>query len=53
MGLMHSTMVPLGTPAVSFELSGSDSKVYSLESFADKTLLVIIFMCKTFQGVNL
>ena len=45
MGLMHSTMVPLGTPAVNFELSGSDSKVYSLESFADKTLLVIIFMC--------
>ena len=45
MGLMHSTMVPLGTPAVSFELSGSDSKVYSLESFADKTVLVIIFMC--------
>ena len=42
---MHSTMVPLGTPAVSFELSGSDSKVYSLESFADKTVLVIIFMC--------
>jgi peroxiredoxin len=45
MGLMHSTMVPLGTPAVSFELSGSDSTVYSLESFADKTVLVIIFMC--------
>jgi peroxiredoxin len=45
MGLKHSTMVPLGTPAVSFELPGADSKVYSLDSFADKTVLVVIFMC--------
>ena len=38
-------MVPLGTSAVTFALPGVDSKVYSLESFADKAVLVIIFMC--------
>ena len=38
-------MVPLGTPAVSFQLPGVNSRVYSLESFADKSVLVIIFMC--------
>ena len=38
-------MVPLDTPAMSFQLSGVDSKIYSLESFANKTVLVIIFMC--------
>lgn len=45
MALMHSTMVPLGTPAASFQLPGVDSKMYSLESFSDKNVLVIIFMC--------
>ena len=38
-------MVPLGTPAASFQLPGVDSKTYSLESFSDKNVLVIIFMC--------
>ncbi len=45
MALMHSTMVPLGNPAPSFELSGIDGEVYSLESFSDKNVLVVIFMC--------
>ncbi len=45
MALLHSTMVPLGTPAVSFQLLGVDSKTYSLDSFLDKNVLVIIFMC--------
>ncbi|MZH02106.1 MAG: thioredoxin family protein, partial [Nitrospinae bacterium] len=45
MALMQSTMVPLGTPAASFQLPGVDSKTYSLESFSDKNVLVIIFMC--------
>ena len=45
MALLHSIMVPLGTPAASFQLPGVDAKMYSLESFADKTVLVIIFMC--------
>ena len=38
-------MVPLRTSAASFRLSGVDSKNYSLESFSDKNVLVIIFMC--------
>jgi peroxiredoxin len=45
MALMHSTMVPLGTPAINFKLSGVDLNIYSLETFSDKTILVIIFMC--------
>ena len=38
-------MVPLRTSAASFQLPGVDSKTYSLESFSDKKVLVIIFMC--------
>jgi peroxiredoxin len=45
MALMHSTMVPLGTPAVDFKLPGVDEKVYSLESLSEKIILVVIFMC--------
>ncbi|MBT6409053.1 MAG: thioredoxin family protein, partial [Nitrospina sp.] len=44
MALMHSTMVPLGTPAVDFKLPGVDGKTVSLESFSEKKILVIIFM---------
>ena len=45
MALMHSTMVPLGTPAVDFKLPGVGGKTVSLESFSEKKILVIIFMC--------
>ncbi|MDA0690651.1 MAG: thioredoxin family protein [Nitrospinae bacterium] len=45
MALMHSTMVPLGEPAHAFSLPGVDGKEYTLESFTDKRILVIIFMC--------
>lgn len=45
MAAVHSTMVPLGTPASDFNLSGTDNKAYSLESFKDKKVLVVIFMC--------
>ena len=38
-------MVPLRTSAASFQLPGVDSKTYSLESFSNKNVLVIIFMC--------
>jgi len=38
-------MVPLRTSAASFRLPGVDSKTYSLESFSDKNVLVVIFMC--------
>ncbi len=45
MATEHSTMVPLGTPASDFSLPGTNNKVYSLESFKDKKVLVVIFMC--------
>lgn len=45
MALLHSTMVPLGTPAHDFQLPGTDGKTYSLKSFEDKDVLVVIFMC--------
>lgn len=45
MALMHSTMTPLGSPARDFSLPGVDGKEYSLQSFKDKRVLVIIFMC--------
>lgn len=45
MALLHSTMVPLGSVARDFSLPGVDGKEYSLDSFSDKRVLVIIFMC--------
>jgi peroxiredoxin len=45
MATEHSTMVPLGTPASDFSLPGTNNKTYSLESFKDKEVLVVIFMC--------
>ncbi len=42
---LHSTMVPLGTVAHDFQLEGTDGKTYSLSSFVDRKVLVIIFMC--------
>lgn len=45
MALMNSTMVPLETPAIDFNLPGTDGNRYSLDSFKDKKVLVIIFMC--------
>ena len=45
MAVEHSTMVPLGTPASDFSLPGTDGKTYSLDSFQDKKVLVVIFMC--------
>ncbi|CAI2717357.1 thioredoxin family protein [Nitrospina watsonii] len=45
MALAHSTMVPLGTQAPAFELPGTDGKLYSLDSFQDKEVLAIVFMC--------
>ena len=45
MTLLKSQMVPLATPAINFFLPGVDGKIYSLDSFKDKKVLVIIFMC--------
>lgn len=45
MVVLRSEMVPLGTPADNFILPGVDGKKYSLDSFKEKKVLVIIFMC--------
>ncbi len=45
MVLLKSRMVPLGTKAPDFVLPGVDGKTYSLESFKDKKVLVVVFMC--------
>src|SRR5690242_492849 len=41
----YSKGMPLGTKAPAFSLPGTDGNVYTLESFADAKLLVVIFTC--------
>lgn len=44
---MSSTMLPLGTPAPPFSLRDVVSgKTYSLDSFAGKTALLVMFICR-------
>ena len=45
MALLESTMPPLGTPAHDFLLDGIDGRTHSLESYSEKKIIVIIFMC--------
>ena len=45
MALMYSETIPFGSPAPDFSLPGIDGKTYSLASFKDAKILVIIFMC--------
>lgn len=45
MALLYSTMVPLGSVAKDFNLPGTDGARYSLKSFEDKKVLVVVFMC--------
>ena len=45
MTLLESLNLPLGTPAINFSLKGVDERTYTLESFTDARLLVIVFMC--------
>ncbi len=44
MVLLNSKMLALGTKASDFDLCGTNDKNYSLDSFKDKKVLVIIFM---------
>ncbi|HEX2678549.1 MAG TPA: thioredoxin family protein [Polyangiales bacterium] len=41
----YSKGMPIGTPAPAFSLPGTDGATYTLASFADATLLVVIFTC--------
>ena len=41
----YSKGMPVGTPAPAFRLPGVDGETYSLDSFRDAKLLVVIFTC--------
>jgi peroxiredoxin len=45
MALIYSQTIPFGEKAPDFSLPGIDGKTYTLASFADKKVLVVIFMC--------
>ncbi|PIQ97883.1 MAG: thioredoxin family protein [Nitrospinae bacterium CG11_big_fil_rev_8_21_14_0_20_56_8] len=45
MALTYSTMVPLNSRAADFSLPGTDGRTYTLDSFNDARVLVLIFMC--------
>ena len=45
MALVHSRMGLLGTRALNFDLLCTDDRNFSLNSFCDKKVLVIIFIC--------
>ena len=45
MALMHSKGMAVGTPAPSFSLPGVDGQTWSLDSFSDAELLLVVFTC--------
>ena len=45
MVLLHSKMIPLGSPAPDFNLLGLDGEFHSLSEYARAKVLVVIFMC--------
>jgi len=45
MVLLHSEKIKLGTSAPDFDLKSVDGKAYSLASFNDKKVLVVMFIC--------
>lgn len=45
MALAYSKGMPIGTPAPAFSLPGVDGRDWSLDSFADATVLVAVFTC--------
>lgn len=45
MALLNSLPLPLGTPSIPFTLPDPDGNTHSLQDYADRKVLVIIFMC--------
>jgi peroxiredoxin len=43
--LSHADTLEIGSPAPDFHLPGVDGKTYSLESFRDADILVVVFTC--------
>ena len=42
---LDSVGLPLGSPAVDFQLKGVDGKSHSLQSFSDKKAVIVVFSC--------
>ena len=45
MALEYSKGMPVGTPAPAFSLPGVDGQTWSLDSFSDASVLVVVFTC--------
>lgn len=45
MALLHSEKTKPGAPAAPFKLKSADGKIYSLDSFKDKDVLLVMFIC--------
>jgi peroxiredoxin len=45
MALLESLQLPLGAPIIPFSLPGIDGNIYTLESFAAASVVVIVFTC--------
>lgn len=45
MALLHSLPLPLGSPMIDFSLPDPYGKIHSTSGYADRRVLVIIFMC--------
>lgn len=45
MTLKHSESIEIGTTAPNFDLPGTDGKFYTLDSFKEAKVLVIVFTC--------
>lgn len=45
MVLLHSEKTKSGAPAPDFKLKSVDGKIYSLDSFKDKRVLIVMFIC--------
>jgi peroxiredoxin len=45
LAICHADTLEIGSPAPDFRLPGVDGKAYSLESFRDAEILVVVFTC--------
>ncbi len=45
MALLESFKVPLGTPAIDFDLKGIDGQMHNLGKYKDAKVLIVVFTC--------
>jgi peroxiredoxin len=43
--LLHSLLLPLGTPLIPFSLPDPDGKLHSTDDYKDRKVLVVMFIC--------